>query len=144
MEVKINQEIRGVTEHLFFGLTMGQMISSALALAAGAAVFLLLHGRIGTEWASWCSVLSAAVPASFGFVKAGGMRLDRYLKALVRFHVRPRQLLFLQENLFYEQMTPWFEKTQKEMRKKDGAYKKDTGEEEGKNAGHDSGEGGVA
>ena len=42
MEVKINREIRNYTESMFFGLSLRQLIFSALAVALAVGLYFLL------------------------------------------------------------------------------------------------------
>ena len=46
MEVKINREIRNYTESMFFGLSLRQLIFSALALAVAVGLYFLMK-RLG-------------------------------------------------------------------------------------------------
>ena len=47
MEIKINKEICGYNEALFFGLSTRQFLCSALAVAAAAGIYFGLKGIIG-------------------------------------------------------------------------------------------------
>ena len=49
MEVKINREIRNYTESMFFGLSLRQLIFSALAMAVAVGLYFLLKPYVGTE-----------------------------------------------------------------------------------------------
>ena len=42
MEVKINREIRNYTESMFFGLSLRQLVFSALAVAVAVGLYFLL------------------------------------------------------------------------------------------------------
>ena len=53
MEVKINREIRNYTESMFFGLSLRQLIFSALAMAVAVGLYFLLKPYVGTETVSW-------------------------------------------------------------------------------------------
>ena len=67
MEVKINREIRNYTESMFFGLSLRQLIFSALAMAVAVGLYFLLKPYVGTETVSWVCVLGAAPFAALGF-----------------------------------------------------------------------------
>ena len=43
MEVKINREIRNYTESMFFGLSLRQLIFSALAVAVAVGLYFLMR-----------------------------------------------------------------------------------------------------
>ena len=60
MEVKINREIRNYTESMFFGLSLRQLIFSALAVAVAVGLYFLMRPYAGTETVSWVCVLGAA------------------------------------------------------------------------------------
>ena len=67
MEVKINREIRNYTESMFFGLSLRQLIFSALAVAVAVGLYFLMRPYAGTETVSWVCVLGAAPFAALGF-----------------------------------------------------------------------------
>ena len=67
MEVKINREIRNYTESMFFGLSLRQLIFSALAVARVDRRYFLMKPYAGTETVSWVCVLGAAPFAALGF-----------------------------------------------------------------------------
>lgn len=67
MEVKINREIRNYTESMFFGLSLRQLIFSALAVAVAVGLYFLMKPYAGTETVSWVCVLGAAPFAALGF-----------------------------------------------------------------------------
>ena len=52
MEVKINREIRNYTESMFFGLSLRQLIFSALAVAVAVGLYFLMKPYVGTETVS--------------------------------------------------------------------------------------------
>ena len=60
MEVKINREIRNYTESMFFGLSLRQLVFSALAVVVAVELYFLLKPYVGTETVSWMCVLGAA------------------------------------------------------------------------------------
>mgnify|MGYP002508848671 CR=1 FL=1 len=47
MEVKINREIRNYTESMFFGLSLRQLVFSALAVAVAVGLYFLLKPCVG-------------------------------------------------------------------------------------------------
>ena len=58
MEVKINREIRNYTESMFFGLSLRQLIFSALAVAVAVGLYFLMKPYVGTETVSTVFPLS--------------------------------------------------------------------------------------
>lgn len=103
MEVKINKEIRNYTEVLFFGLSLRQCIFSALAVLVASALFFFMRPVIGTEGASWLSVLGAAPFAALGFVTYHGMTAEQFMWTVIKSEfLLPKRLRFHETNLYWE------------------------------------------
>ena len=73
MEIKINKEICGYNEALFFGLSTRQFLCSVLAVGAAAGIYFGLKGVIGRETASWLCMVAAAPIAAMGFFRYNGL-----------------------------------------------------------------------
>lgn len=85
MEVKINREIRNYTESMFFGLSLRQLIFSALAVAVAVGLYFLMKPYVGTETVSWVCVLGAAPlrrPGLFHLPRNGGGAIHLGVAAL--------------------------------------------------------------
>lgn len=105
MEVKINREIRNYTESVFFGLSLRQLIFSALACGVAVGLFFILKPYVGTETVSWVCVLGAAPFAALGFVKYNGMTAEKFLWAWLKSEfLVPKKLVFHATNTYYELM----------------------------------------
>ena len=103
MEVKINREIRNYTESMFFGLSLRQLIFSALAVAVAVGLYFLLKPHFGTETVSWMCILGAAPFAALGFITYHGMTAEQFLWAWLRSELlEPKALRFESSNLYYE------------------------------------------
>ena len=103
MEVKINKEIRNYTESMWFGLSLRQCIFSAIALIVAGAAFFFLRPVIGTETASWVSILSAAPFAVMGFVTYHGMTAEQFVWAWLKSElILPKRLRFNEKNIYWE------------------------------------------
>ena len=103
MEVKINREIRNYTESMFFGLSLRQLIFSALAVAVAVGLYFLLKPYVGTETVSWVCVLGAAPFAALGFFTYHGMTAEQFIWAWLRSELlEPKELRFESSNLYYE------------------------------------------
>ena len=103
MEVKINKEIRDYSESVFFGLSLRQLVFSALAVSVATGLYFLLKGRLGTETLSWVCVLAAAPFAALGFIRYHGMNADELLWTFLRSEViEPNELPFHAENSYWE------------------------------------------
>ena len=77
MEIKINKEICGYNEALFFGLSTRQFLCSVLAVGAAAGIYFGLKGVIGRETASWLCMVAAAPIAAMGFFRYNGLTSSR-------------------------------------------------------------------
>lgn len=104
MEIKVNREIRQYTESLFLGLSLRQLIFSALAILVAVAVYFLLGGIVGVETRSWLCVLCAAPFAAVGFVSYNGMTAEKLFMAIVKYLITPKALIYETDNL-YESLT---------------------------------------
>ena len=103
MEVKINREIRGYTESMFFGLSMRQFVFSVLAILVAVGLYFLLKPYFGTETVSWMCILGAAPFAALGFITYHGMTAEQFLWAWLRSELlEPKELCFEASNLYYE------------------------------------------
>ena len=103
MEVKINREIRNYTESMFFGLSLRQLIFSALAVAVAVGLYFLMRPYAGTETVSWVCVLGAAPFAALGFFTYHGMAAEQFIWAWLRSELlEPKELRFEASNLYYE------------------------------------------
>ena len=104
MEIKVNREIRQYTESLFLGLSLRQLIFSALAIIVAVAVYFLLGGIVGVETRSWFCVLCAAPFAALGFVSYNGMTAEKLFMAIMKYVITPKALKYETDNL-YESLT---------------------------------------
>ena len=103
MEIKINREIRGYTESVFFGLSLRQLVFSALAMLVAVGLYFLLRPVLGMETLSWLCILGAAPFAALGFVSYQGMSAGQFIWAWLRSEVlEPREIPFEPVNLYYE------------------------------------------
>jgi len=101
MEVKINKEIRGYTESIFFGLSLRQCVFSGLAIGAAVLLYFSLRERLGLETLSWVCIMGALPFGAAGFVTYNGMTAERFLFAFVKSEfLMPRRLFFKAENLY--------------------------------------------
>jgi len=120
MEIKINKEIRGYTESMFFGLNARQFIFSLFAVGIAVAIYFGLQGYLGTETVSWLCILGAAPFAALGFLKYNGMTAEKFLLAFIRSEfLMPRRLTFKPTNTYYEILESVIRQHEKEARKHD-------------------------
>jgi hypothetical protein len=131
MEVKINKEIRGYSEVMFFGLTLRQTVFSALAVGVAVLLYFLLRERFRLETVSWVCVLGASPFAALGFVSYHGMTAEKLAWAWLRSELlEPKQYACKPQNLYYELLKDSLSIKQKEARKRNAEKRKkdDSGE----------------
>lgn len=118
MEIKINKEIRGYTESMFFGLNLRQFLFSVLAVGVAVTIYFGLRNHLGTETVSWLCILGAAPFAALGFLKYNGMPAEKFIAAFIRSEfLMPRKLVFRSTNLYYELTKDAIRKKEKEAMK---------------------------
>lgn len=103
MEIRINKEIRGYQESIFFGLSMRQFFCTLLALGTAVLVYFLFNKALGRETVSWICLVAAAPVAAAGFFRYNGLTLEKFLWAFFKSQVlfaAPRA--FHTENLYRE------------------------------------------
>ena len=93
MEIKVNREIRDYNEALFLGLSLRQLIFSALAIVVAVGVYFLLRDIVRLETLSWLCILCAAPFAALGFIRYNGMTAEKLLLCIFRTLVMPKVLL---------------------------------------------------
>ena len=113
MEVKINREIRNYTESMFFGLSLRQLIFSALAVAVAVGLYFLIKPYVGTETVSWVCVLGAAPFAALGFFTYHGMTAEQFIWAWLRSEMlEPKEFKFEDSNYYYAALKDTIEELQ--------------------------------
>ena len=116
MEVKINREIRNYTESMFFGLSLRQLVFSALAVAVAVGLYFLLKPCVGTETVSWMCIVGAAPFAALGFFTYHGMTAEQFIWAWLRSEVlEPRELRFESSTLYYDLLKSSMEKREQQL-----------------------------
>ena len=119
MEVKINREIRNYTESMFFGLSLRQLIFSALAVAVAVGLYFLMKPYVGTETVSWVCVLGAAPFAALGFFTYHGMAAEQFIWAWLRSEVlEPESCTLKRPPSTYDLLKPSIDKREKEEYKR--------------------------
>jgi len=107
MEIKINREIRGYTEAMFFGLSLRQSVFSLLAVLVAVGLYFLLRPILGMETLSWLCILGAAPFAAMGFINYHGMTAEQFMWAWLRSEMlEPREFIFEPVNLYCEALRP--------------------------------------
>ena len=104
MEIKVNREIRDHSESLLLGLSLRQLVFSALAVILAIGAYFLLRETFTLETLSWLCILCAAPFAALGFVKFNGMNATQLIAVIVKYLITPKLLLYKAENQ-YEKYT---------------------------------------
>ena len=84
MQIKSNQEVRNYKEVIYFGMTVRQLVFSALAGVSALSIFFLCNGRLPMEMVSWLCILAAVPFAAFGFIRWHGMYMEDIIKVFIR------------------------------------------------------------
>ena len=104
MEIKVNREIRDHSESLILGLSLRQLIFSALASMVAIGVYFLLRDTFTLETLSWLCILCAAPFAALGFVKFNGLNATQLIVVIVQYLLTPKLLIYKTDN-YYEKYT---------------------------------------
>ena len=104
MEIKVNREIRDHSESLLLGLSLRQLVFSALAVILAIGAYFLLRETFTLETLSWLCILCAAPFAALGFVKFNGMNATQLIAVIGKYLITPKLLLYKAENQ-YEKYT---------------------------------------
>ncbi len=108
MQIKSNQDVREYKEVVYFGMTLRQLIFSALAGAAALGVYLLCGRRMSMEAVSWLCVAAAVPFAAFGFVRWHGMAFEQLIGVFIRSRlVLNRPLFFRPDNPYKAVITSY-------------------------------------
>lgn len=103
MEIKINKDVRGYQESVFWGLSKRQFFFSALAVGLAVGVYFGLRNVVGTEVVSWLCIVAAFPFAVLGFVRYHGMSAEEMIEAYVQSEVlMPKQLTSQPVNVLVE------------------------------------------
>ena len=121
MEIKVNKEIRGYRESIFFGLSVRQFACSVVAVGVAVGTYFGLRDIVGKETVSWLCMVLAAPFAAAGFFQYNGMTLERFILAFIRSEfLCAGQRLYKSENIIFNAYREVLhaKKTRKKRRKK--------------------------
>ena len=108
---------------MFFGLSLRQLVFSALAVGVAIGLYFLLKPYVGIETVSWMCILGAAPFAAMGFISYHGMTAEQFLWVWLRSEIlEPREIIFEPVNLYYEMMKKNIKAREKEMMLYDEKY----------------------
>lgn len=81
-QVKISKEIRTYREEIFMGMSLRQLVCSAVAVGAAVGSYFALRGVLGRETVSWVCIVCAAPVAAAGFFTYDGLNFEQFLRAV--------------------------------------------------------------
>ena len=88
---------------MFFGLSLRQFMSAALAVGSAVGAYFLLNERLGTEVTSWVCMACAMPCALIGFIRFQGQTFERFVKTWAESEMLfPSVLVCRCENAYYE------------------------------------------
>jgi len=93
LEIKINKEIRGYSESIFFGLSLRQFACALCAVAAAVGCYFGLRNIVGADIVTWLCIAAAAPFAALGFVKYNGLNAEQFAMAWLRSELLQRNPL---------------------------------------------------
>ena len=101
LEIRVNKEIQDYKESIFMGLSMRQLIFSALAAGMAVLIYFSFKGLLGTELVSWLCIVGALPFALLGFFRYHGMTFEQFLRAYIRSEFMiPTRIVYRSENLY--------------------------------------------
>lgn len=132
MQIKVNAEIRDIKNEVFFGLSMRQIIGSALCVLTAVITYpSAVKAGIGEDL-SWALALCACSPfAIFGFLRWHGMAAEQIAAYVLHTLLTPRRIVFKGTNTCDElirvrlQRHSAMEKKKRRERFINGCFKKD-------------------
>ena len=101
MEIKINKEIMDYHEGILLSLNFREILFSVLAIGVSAACYFGLGSILGQDLAGWVALISAALPAAFGFWTPTGLPLEKFVWAVIQYQfIRPKIRVFRADNFY--------------------------------------------
>ena len=90
--VKVPKEIKEYEEKLVAGLSLRQMLWGILAIVCSLASYFALTFIVGSELASWVTMLVGMPLFACGFINYQGMPMNKFIKIVIRYY-RKKQVL---------------------------------------------------
>ena len=76
MNDEIGPDLREISETIWFGLNMRQLISSVTGIVLAVMIWMLCRDRLGQQYTSWLCCAAVAPCACIGFVKVQGQPFE--------------------------------------------------------------------
>ncbi len=93
MENRIGTDLREVSESVFFGLNLRQLIAGGIGIVLSVIIWISFSERLGSDYTSWlcCAVVTPC--ACVGFIKIQGQPFERFALSWLRFTFLERKEL---------------------------------------------------
>lgn len=85
MNDEIGPDLREISETIWFGLNMRQLISSVTGIVLAVMIWMLCRDRLGQQYTSWLCCAAVAPCACIGFVKVQGQPFERFALSWLKF-----------------------------------------------------------
>jgi len=127
MVIELNKDIDRYQESVIMGLTIKQLLFSAVSLTAGACMVLILQKYMGLTAAAYVAVPVVAPFAMQGFYSNNGMSFMEVIKRRFLFAFLNRPLTYVSEECEatvrnFQMERAIGKKKQKQRKKKEGEY----------------------
>ena len=83
-EIKINKEVRDYQESILFGLSLRQLVFSALAVGVALLLYFGLRNFVGGGEIGWICIVAAFPFALGGFFRYNGMTFEQFVAAFIQ------------------------------------------------------------
>lgn len=101
IEIRIPKEIRTYKEKLFFGLTLRQLICTAIAVIVNVPLYWFGKDIIGADAASWVVIFIAMPLFLIGYFNFNGMTFEQFVKSVIQQEfIYPQKRKYATLNLF--------------------------------------------
>ncbi len=85
MNYEIGPDLREISETIWFGLNLRQLLSSVVGIVLSVLIWVLLRDRLGQQYTSWLCCAAVAPCACIGFVKVQGQPFERFALSWLKF-----------------------------------------------------------
>lgn len=98
MNYEIGPDLREISESIWFGLNLRQLLSSVIGIVLSVVIWMLCRDRLGQQYTSWlcCAVVTPC--ACIGFVKVQGQPFEQFALSWLKFMLLERKELPFQSN----------------------------------------------
>lgn len=101
INVKINKDIRDYKTKLIFNLTGRQLLFTVLGLLTGFIINSYCEQYIGSELASWLTIIVTIPLFAIGWINIQGMPAELFFKQfLMNEFIHPKKRLYQSDNVF--------------------------------------------